>query len=482
MSKRNDKKYSAVSATVWSAMEKVLTQVVSFTINIFLARILSPYEYGVVGMTAIFMSLSNIFVDSGFSNALIRKKERTEEDISTAFYFNIGTAVLIYLLLFISAPFISRFYAEPQLVPLIRIIGITIIFYSIGNVQTAILTANLNMKFQTYVNILSQMPSGIIAIYLAYKGFGIYALALQQIIASFLRVLFLFYFVRWVPRCCFSIQAFKYFWNFGSKLMGATIIGATFSEITSVLIGKFIGTNELGYYTKANQLNTNVNSISVGIVQKIALPLLSRNVDNPELLIQDFRMIMRILVMFVAPLTTFLYIASEDIIVLLWTEKWLPSAEIFKLLVLGAMFAPIAIVSLILMQAVNKTGLILKLEIPKKILFGGILMVGFQFGIRGLCIALVCTNLLAGFINMWATKKIVNYAYGRQIVDIFKYVFLSFTIGLIVSSLCRTEIVYVNLLMYFMLVMIIYFLSLYILKDEAFKKSMYLAISAKKRD
>lgn len=464
----NSKTYSAPNAALWSVIEKVLTQAVSFFINIVLARILSPYDYGVVGMTAIFVALSNVFVDAGFSNALIRKKNRTEKDYSTAFFCNMVVAIAVYFFLFVFSSYIAGFYNEPYLTGLIRVVGITIILYSICNVQTAILTANLNIKSQTIVNVFSQIPAGIIAIYLAYHGWGIYALAFQQVMAGGIRAFLLFINVRWFPSFAFSVESFRYLWNFGSKLLGATIIGVTFSELSSVLIGKFIGANQLGYYTKATQLNNNFNNLSVGAVQKVALPVLAKHLDDQCRLTQDFRLIMRVLVMFLAPLSAFLCFAAKDIIVLMWTDKWLDSVRLFQLLVIGAMFTPVSLVSLILMQAVNRTGLILKLEFPKKGLFLIILLIGFQFGVIGLCIAQIFTNLLAGIINMWATKKFLKYTYLSQLKDIFVYILIAFFVGLGFSFIIHTDYMFLNIVLFFISISLIYIVILYVIRDFAF--------------
>ena len=462
------KTFSASNAAIWSLAERVFTQAISFVISIVLARLLTPYDYGVVGMTAIFITLSNVFVDAGFSNALIRKRDSNEIDYSTAFVCNVSFATIIYIVLFFGSPYIAEFYHEQNLILLIRILSITIFFYSLSNVHTAILTAKLNLKSQTIINFCSQLPSGLFAIFLAYQGFGIYALAFQQVLASLIRTILLFCYVKWIPSLSFSKESFQYFWGFGSKLMGATMIGAFFSELSSVLIGKYIGTNQLGYYTKANQLNNNVNNISVGVVQKLVLPILSKSLDDKKQLTRKFRLIMKMLVMFLAPLSAFLCFSANDIIVWMWTDKWIGSVPLFRLLVIGSVFVPISTVSLILMQAVNRTDMILKIEIPKKAFLLGILLIGFQFGVVGLCVAMIFVNIFAAVINMWVTKKILEYTYFSQFKDIFIYMIIAFSTAFGLSSVLHTNYYLLNILLLFISILTVYMFLLSLIKDDTF--------------
>lgn len=357
------KKRSAMVASVWSFVEKFATQAVSFIIGIFLARLLSPTDYGIVGITMIFIALSNVFIDSGFGNAIIRKQDRCDNDYSTAFIFNIIVGVACYLLLWIAAPTIAEYFHESILIPLIRIIGLNVVLNSLCVVQIAILTANLNIKSQTIIALSSQIPAGIIAILLAKQGLGVYALAVQFVLSSFIKVPLLWYCTKWYPRFVFDRLSFNYLWSFGSKLLGANLIGTFFEQIYSVLIGKYIGKTELGYYSKAQSLNQNVNSISVGVVQKVALPLLAGYQKDINLLNEKFQTFMKLLVIIIAGISALLFITAKDLIVLLWTDKWIDSVLLFRILIIGAMFGPIGQLSLSLMQATGNSGMVLKLAI-----------------------------------------------------------------------------------------------------------------------
>ena len=308
---------TSVNAAIWSFVERASSQIVSFVIGIILARLLSPYDYGVVGLTAIFIAISNVFIEAGFANALIQNQHRTEKDLSTAFYFNVVVGLFCYVALWIATPFISGWFNEPLLIPLLKIVGLNVVFNSLCIVQTALLTAKLNIRLQTIINLSAQIPAGIVAVILAYRGMGVYVLALQTVLASFIKVILLWFFAKWIPKEKFCKDSFKALWGFGSKLLGANLIGTIFSQIYSIIIGKFIGKKELGYFSKANGLCSNVDGITSGIVQKVALPVLAKYQEDKMQLTEKFREIMRLLVMLIAPLTAVICSASDDIIVLL---------------------------------------------------------------------------------------------------------------------------------------------------------------------
>ena len=214
---------------IWSLFDRLGAQFVTFIIGIVLARLLTPADYGLVGIIAIFIAVSNVLIEGGFSNALIRKLDRTESDLSTAFYFNVVVGIFLYVLLFFLAPFIATYFEDPLLIPLLRIIGLNVFFNSLCIVQNAILTAELNIKLQTLISLCSQIPMGIIAIYLAYKGFGVYALAIQSVGYTFIKTILFWCFARWRPITGFSKDSFNYLLSFGSKLVGANLIGTVFN-------------------------------------------------------------------------------------------------------------------------------------------------------------------------------------------------------------------------------------------------------------
>lgn len=463
---------TSVNAAIWSFIERASSQIVSFVIGIILARLLSPYDYGVVGLTAIFIAISNVFIEAGFANALIQNQHRTEKDLSTAFYFNVVVGLFCYVALWIATPFISGWFNEPLLIPLLKIVGLNVVFNSLCIVQTALLTAKLNIRLQTIINLSAQIPAGIVAVILAYRGMGVYVLALQTVLASFIKVILLWIFAKWIPKEKFCKDSFKALWGFGSKLLGANLIGTIFSQIYSIIIGKFIGKKELGYFSKANGLCSNVDGITSGIVQKVALPVLAKYQEDKMQLTEKFREIMRLLVMLIAPLTAVLCFASDDIIVLLWTIKWLYCSLLFKILIIGIMFGPVGQMSLSLMQAVGRTGMVLKLEFPKKFVYCIYLAIGFRYGIIGLAVAQVFINITGSLINVWATRKILPYSYLKQLKDIGIYIVLAFCIGWSVSSFINFNNHILNIMIITVLIILVYVVVLFLIKDSIFRKNL----------
>ena len=452
-------------ATIWSLLERLSSQIVSFFIGIVLARLLSPTEYGIVGLTTIFISLSNTFVDAGFANGLIRKIDRSEKDLSTAFYFNVVIGLFAYAILWFCSPLIANFFDEPLLIPLVKIIGLSVFLNSLCIVQNAILTSQLNIRLQTIIGFCGQLPAGLIAIALAYNGWGVYALALQTVLAAFIKTVLLWIFAKWRPHEGFSKDSFRYLFNFGSKLLGANLIGTVFNEIYSVIIGKFFTKSELGLFSKANGLSCNVNSVSSGIIQKVALPVLAKYQNSISDLRDHFREVMQLLSMIISPLTAILCFTGRDIIIFLWTDKWLPAVIFFQVLVAGTMWNPIGQLSLSLLQVVNRTGLILKLEFPKKSIYVVIIAIGFQYGVIGIAVAHFFINLVGSAINLYPTKKILQYSYMLQILDLVKYMIIAYPIAWAVTRIFQTDIHLLNIILSTAVYVPAYCLVLYLIRD-----------------
>ena len=461
-----NKRNTPFLATIWSLLERLSSQAVSFFIGIVLARILSPNEYGIVGLTTIFISLSNTFVDAGFANGLIRKIDRTEKDLSTAFYFNVVVGLVAYGILWFCSPLIAAFFNEPLLIPLVKIIGLSVFLNSLCVVQNALLTANLNIRLQTIINLCGQLPAGLLAIVLAYNGWGVYALATQTVAAAFIRTVLLWIFAKWRPHEKFSKESFRYLFSFGSKLLGANLIGTIFNEIYSVLIGKFFTKAELGFFTKANGLKNNFYSIGSGIVQKVALPVLSKYQNDIPSLRGHFREVMRLLIMIIAPLSAYLCFSGRDIIIFLWTDKWEPAVLFFQILVAGVMWEPISQLSLSLMQVVNRTGLILKLEFPKKASYAVIIAISIKYGVLGLAVSSFFINLVGSLINLHPTKKILGYSYLLQLLDVIKYMVIAFPLAWVMRLPIQTDYHLLNIGLAFVTFIPVYALVLLLIRDS----------------
>lgn len=477
-------KTSPLRATIWSFVERLSTEIMTFVIGVILARILTPDDYGIIGMTTIFIAISNVFIESGFSNALIRKVDRNEKDLSTAFYFNLGVGVFMYFLLFVSSSLIADIFHEALLVDLIRIVGLNVLFHSLCVVQNAILTAKLEIRLLTIVNLVSQIPSGIIAIYLAYNGFGVYALAVQTVLGSMIRTIMLWFCAKWRPHERFDKTAFHYLWNFGSKLLLSSLIGQIVGNIYSFLIGKYIGKSDLGYFSKGSSLSMHVSSITIGMVQKVGLPLLSQYQNDVDVLRRHFQTMMKLLVMIIAPLSAFFVYEANDIILFLWTDKWQETVPMFQLIVCCVVLGPMGAMSLSLMSAMNRTDIVLKIEILKKSVFLIVIFISFKYGIFGLLIGQIFNNVFAALVNMYPTKNLLRYSYMSQLADITKYVIYSYALGFPLWYMLSTNDYFSylgNIILFAVSFFSCYCLFLRVINDELFLKYSGVFINGLKK-
>lgn len=466
----SEKTHSPYFAAAWSFIERFSSEIATFAISIILARLLSPSDYGIVGITTVFIAIFNVIIESGFSNALIRKLDRNEHDLATAFYFNAFVGIIAYSILFVTSSYIAEYFEEPVLSNLVKVVSLIVLINSFCIVPNAILTSQLNIKSQAYISIFSQIPAGIIAIFFAYHGLGLWALAIQQVFKSILTCILLWSKVHWFPKTKFSKQSFHYLWNFGSKLLLATLIGTIFNNIYSFLIGKYIGKNELGYYSKGQGLANHISTVSNGIVQKIGLPVLSKYQQDKILLQKKFRSIMCLIIMVIAPLSALCFFEAKDIIILLWTEKWKETIPMFQIIVCTLVMGPIGAMSLNLFQVVNRTDITLKLEFFKKAVFAIVIFISFQYGIYALLLGMLFNNTFAALVNMYPTKYILNYSYISQLVDLFKYIIYSYSIGYALSLIINFDCRLINILLYSIAYISTYTFILYLLKDKYFIK------------
>ena len=410
------------AATIWSVLDKVWGQVIAFIIGIILARLLTPEDYGLVGISMVFIAFSNVFIEAGFSNALIRKLDRTNTDYSTAFHFNAIMSIVMYVVLFLGAPWVADYFEDRQLIPLTRLVSVTVVLNSLCIVQNAILTAELRMREQAIINIASQIPSGILAIYLAYIGMGIYALAVQTVLSSFLRTAMFWIVTRWVPTMEFSKESMRYLWGFGSKLIGANFLGTVFNEIYTILVGKFIWKYDLGLYSKGRSLSTQPETICNGVIQKVALPLLANAQSDINALKQKYRELTQLVTCVMTLLSGILIIIAKPLILLLWGDAWEGSVIVFQLLLIASVIGYVQSLTLVLLQIVNQTGYTLKLEFLKKPVYLVVIFLMLHYGLLGLLIAYIINSFWGTVVNMSAPNKYIGYSYWAQIKDVAWYV------------------------------------------------------------
>lgn len=415
---------------VWSFIERFSVQFLQFIIGLILARILLPSDYGIIGMLAIFIAISQTFVDSGFSSALIQKKDRTELDYSTAFYFNIGVGLFFYFVLFFGSQSIADFYNEPILNKITKVVGVNVFITSLAVVQRAKLTIKLDFKTQAKASSLSILLGGGVGIYMALNDYGVWSLVFQLLIQNGMNTLFLWYFSKWLPKIEFSYKSFKDLFLFGSKLLGAGLLDTIFKNIYLIVIGKLFNSSELGYYTRAKQFRELPSQNLTTVIQRVSFPVLSSIQDDKEKLFNAYRKFIRLSVFIVFPLMFGLATVAEPLIKLLLTEKWLPAVPLLQLLCVAGMLYPVHAINLNLLKVQGRSDLFLKLEIIKKVIITITILVTFKYGVKALVIGQIFTSFIAFFINTYYSGKFINYGAFKQIKDMIPVLIISIVMSL----------------------------------------------------
>jgi len=437
-------KQKTVKGIFWSSIERFSVQGVQFALGIVLARLLSPADFGLIGMLAIFLAISQSFIDNGFSNALIRKKSRTEIDFSTVFYFNILVGILFYFILFFSSPYIAAFYKAPILESLTKVIALTVFFNSLTIVQRAKFTINVDFKTQTKASLISVIISGMIGIWMALKGFGVWSLAVQSILATFINMVVLWIYSRWTPLKVFSISSFKEMFSYGSKLLLSGLIDITYRNLYTIVIGKKFSEVDLGYYTRADQFAQFPSSNITGIIQRVTFPVLSSIQDNDNKLQETYRKFLRLSAFIVFPLMIGLLAVADPLIRFLLTDEWSGTILLLQILCLSLMWYPIHAINLNLLQVKGRSDLFLRLEVIKKIIGVSVLVITIPLGIAAMCIGAIISSLIALFINTYYTGKLIQVGYLKQMKDLLPMLLNSFSMGLIVWII--TRLVHIHIL------------------------------------
>lgn len=422
-------KQRTISGLSWNFTGNFVDKAIAFIIGIILARLLTPREYGLVGMVSIFIILTQPFVNSGFSQALIRKKKCTQTDFSTIFYFNFFAGILLYSILFCVAPYISNFFDEPQLTTITRAIGLIIILEAASLIQITILTREVNFKIQTKIKIIASLVSGIVGIFLAYKGYGVWSLVFKKIVSSALTSSMLWINNRWKPQLVFSFSVIKELFGFSSKLLISGIIDKVYYNIYNLVIAKYFSAKELGLYTRAqNFKDLGAQQISE-IISTVAFPVLSSIQDEPNRLKDNYIKIMTATMFVVFSLMFVLCAVSESLVLTLIGEKWAESIIYLQLLSLVGIYYPMYTLTRSLLYVFGKSGLNLKLQILTKTLAIPTILVGINFGIEYMIIAMIITGLLDFFVKAYYSGKLIGYSIINLLKDLTPSFFLSISVG-----------------------------------------------------
>lgn len=411
-------KSKTVNGLKWSALERILSQSVQLILILILARILGPKAFGLVGMLAIFISIGQVFIDSGLSSALIRKTDRTDLDYSTAFYFNILVALICYIALYFCSPMIASFYKQPELIMLTKIIGLSLVANSFSVVPRTILTVSMNFKAQAKASICAVLLGGAIAVAMAWKGYGVWALVAQTLTVSILNALFLNIATRWTPVCRFSSESFAYLFGFGGKLLISGLLDTAYNNVYQIIIGKKFDAVSVGQYTQANQISSIPAMTMTNIIQRVTYPMFSHMQDEPKKMEEYYLLTMKVAALFIFPLMAGIAIVAQPLLQILLGTQWIEASELVIYLALAYMLYPIHAINLNLLQVKGRSDLFLKLEIIKKILGVLIILITMNYNILIMCVGLLLHSYIALVFNTYYTGKLTGLTAYRQIKEL----------------------------------------------------------------
>lgn len=412
---------------LWNFIEKVLMEGGQFVIGIILARLLLPSDFGLIGMLAVFIAISNVFIDGGLAKALIQKKDCSDIDYSTAFVANIVISVTIYTILFVSSPWIATFYHEPVLTDLMRVLALNFVLGSFNIVQRARLMAKVDFKSLAEIKVSSVLIGGLVGVGMAYSGFGVWSLVGQTISATLLQIFIFPFFSKWKPSLRFSKESFRNLFGFGSKLMVTGVYGVIVNNISTICIGRAYRSSQLGFYTRASQFSQLISFTVNDVLGTVTFPVLSHLQDDKDHMVSVYRKVLYLTAMIIFPIMILCTLLAKPIIIILLTEKWLPCVVLMQWLFLARMFTPISSLNMNILNAVGRSDLFMKLDFCKAPLIIISLIITIPIGVEAICIGNFVITSMGFFINSYLPGRMFGYGAWQQIKD-WKYIFLSLLI------------------------------------------------------
>lgn len=475
-------KGKAVKGVVWNAVETYSMKGLEFVLGVILARLLSPSDYGLIGMTSIFFAISGVFIDSGFGSALVQKKDRNEDDYCTVFYVNLTVSLFFYGVLFVIAPYVADFFEQPLLKDLMRVSALTLIINALVSTSRNKLYVAVDFKTTTKISVISALISGSVALYCAFSGYGVWTFVIQGLTSAIVSALLLFYYVRWIPRHKFSKASFHRLFGYGSKILIASLISTVYDHIYNFVIGKKFSPASLGYYTKGFAFASFAGGTTATVLQKVAFPVLSDIQDDLPRLLKAYSRYIKMVAFFVFPLLLGLCGVAKPMVIFLITEKWAPCIILLQILCFAYLWDGIVRINLNLLYVTGRSDLVLKLEIVKKSVAFTILVISLFFGIEGMCVGRAIYGIVGYYMNTYYTKKILNYGFWAQIKEIAPSFLLSasmMVIALLISHFVTTPILSLALSL---IVCPVYYLSLsYLFKISSLFELRDIILSRRKK-
>ena len=433
-------KQKTIKGTAWSIVDSVANQGITFLVGLVLARLLTPQEYGLIGIILIFVAVFNSIVDSGFSNALIRKTDAKDIDYNTVFISNLVMSVVLFGAMFFSAPWIAKFFSQPQLEPLAKVMASIVLINAFAIIQRTLLVKKIDFKTQTKISLIASISSGGIGIAMALCGYGVWSLVGQQISRQLLNTLFLWVFTKWNPRLQFSFESFKELFGFGWKLLASSLIDTLWREIYQVVIGKFYTPATLGQYTRAHQFSSIASSNLTSIIQRVSYPVLSSIKDDTVRLKMAYKRVIKITMLITFSLMLGLAAVAKPFVLVLIGEQWLPCVPYLQIICFQMMLYPLHALNLNMLQVQGRSDLFLRLEIFKKCIAVIPLMLGIFVDIYWMLWGSVIGGLFAYYLNAYYSGPFLNYSIKEQVKDIIPSFVMALAMGIIVFSISLLNI------------------------------------------
>ncbi len=428
-------KSKVISGLFWKFAERSGSQIIRFVVSVILARLLTPEDYGLIGLITVFVTIASVFADSGLGSALVQRKEADDEEFSTVFYFSMVFSFILYGILFVSAPFIARFYNEPQLVSVVRVLALSVIIGGFNSVQQAYVQKTMQFRRLFLSTLVGTLISAFIGIGMAYRSFGVWSLVGQQLSMQAVSVIVLWFTINWRPKLLFSFQKAKRLFSYGWKLLCSSLLDTTYTNVYSLVIGKVYTTTELGYYNQGKQFPFLIVANISGTVGSILFPVLSEAQDNRDKMKAMLRRAMVTSTFLVFPAMAGLAAIAKPLTIILLTEKWLPAVPFIQFCCFTYAFWPVHTANLQAINAVGRSDIFLKLEIIKKVMGVVILVAAIPFGIYTMMIGSCISTIVSTFINAYPNKRLLGYSYVEQMKDMLPAFVLSLIMCLIVLSI-----------------------------------------------
>ena len=419
----------------WSGLERLGPRTMQFIVSVVLARLLTPAEFGLIGMIMVFIALGKVLLNSGFGAALIQKQDATEPHYSSVFYANILLSLAAAAALWLAAPWIARFYAQPALIAPTRVLGLNFIFTAFGLIQTTLLTKRLDFKTQAKVRLIAVGGSGVVGIGMALLGWGIWSLVFQSLSNTLFDALLLWGFSSWRPRRTLSLAALRELFGFSSRMLASGVLDTLFRNIYNIVIGKLFLPADLGYYTRANSLQQIPSQTLGNVIGRVTFPLFSEIQQQPQRIRHGVRKALRTVALVNLPMMVGLMVTARPLIITLIGEKWLPAVPYLQLLAIVGLFYPLSAINLNVLLARGRSDLFFRLEVIKKTLIVIALFISWRWGIEAIILGQIITAIIAYYLNAHYNHRLIGYPFPTQLRDLAPYGAAAGAMGLLVYPL-----------------------------------------------